>query len=61
MFVEGENMQEVKCKYCGKKCTGRYYIEIGICKNCYDKRPLVRKLLQMVKDTFEMYGGKDNG
>ena len=54
-------MQEVKCKYCGKKCTGRYYIEIGICKNCYDKRPLVRKLLQMVKDTFEMYGGKDNG
>ena len=54
------NMQEVKCKYCGKKCTGRQYIKISVCSNCDRKLPLVRKLLQMVKDTFEMYGGKGN-
>lgn len=56
----GVIMQEIKCKYCGHKCSGRHYIKIGVCTNCDRKRPLVRKLLQMVKDTFEMYGGKDN-
>lgn len=53
-------MQEVKCKYCGHKCSGRHYIKIGVCSNCDRKRPLVRKPLKMVKDTFEMYGGKDD-
>ena len=54
------NMQEVKCKYCGgklSKAEQRY--GKGICSNCSRKLPLVRKLLQMVKDTFEMYGGKE--
>ena len=53
-------MQEVKCKYCGgklSKAEQRY--GKGICSNCSRKLPLVRKLLQMVKDTFEMYGGKE--
>ena len=54
-------MKEVNCKYCGgklSKAEQRY--KIGICSNCYRKLPLVRKLLQMVKDTFKMYGGKGN-
>ena len=54
------NMQEVKCKYCGGKVL-KGFEKQGICANCHRKLPLVRKLLQMVKDTFEMYGGKGNG
>lgn len=47
------------CKYCGAKLNKAHY-KLGICTGCYRKLPLVRKLLKMVKDTFEMYGGKDN-
>jgi predicted ATP-dependent serine protease len=41
-----------KCKYCGTD-TPKYS---DICSNCRTKLILVRKLLQMVRDTFEMYG-----
>ena len=41
-----------KCKYCGHKS----YTSNNICSACYVKLGLVRKLLKMVKDTFEMYG-----
>ena len=53
------NMKELKCKYCGGKLYNGH-LSTGICTSCYGKRKLIRKLLQMVKDTFEMYGGKDN-
>lgn len=45
-------MENTKCKYCGSNVIkGK-----DICNNCYQKEPLIRKLLQMVNDTFEMYG-----
>ena len=50
-------MEIKKCKYCGAKIKGQGYI----CGNCMHKRPLVRKLLQMVKDTYEMKGGNKHG
>ena len=52
-------MEERKCKYCGIELS-KSYTELGVCINCFRKLPLVRKLLQMVKDTFEIYGGKGN-
>ena len=54
------DMQEIKCKYCGGHVP-KNYETFRMCTNCYNKLPLVRELLQMVKDTFEMYGGKNNG
>lgn len=47
----------MNCKYCDKLIRSRHGLKVGICENCERKLPLVRKLLQMVKDTFEMYGG----
>ena len=45
-------MENTKCKYCGSNAIkGK-----DICNNCYQKKPLIRTLLQMVNDTFEMYG-----
>ena len=41
-----------KCKYCGHKS----YTANNICSAGYGKLGLVRKLLKMVRDTFEMYG-----
>ena len=39
------------CKYCGTtEGTTK------ICTNCYDKIRLIRKLLKMVRDTYEKYG-----
>ena len=37
-------MAKYICKYCGKETPN----ETLICKNCYDKLPLVRKLLAML-------------
>lgn len=54
------NMQEVKCKYCGCKLS-ESYTSRSVCTKCYNKLKLVRKLLKMVKDTFERCGGKENG
>ena len=50
-------MEIKKCKYCGAKVHGQG----DICTKCKNKRPLVRKLLQMVKDTYEMKGGNKHG
>ena len=47
-------MEIKKCKYCGATIKG----QVDICNNCIRKRPLVRQLLQMVKDTYEMKGVK---
>ena len=41
------------CKYCG--CSGVGSTS-NICSNCYAKLRLIRTLLKMVRDTFEMYG-----
>ncbi len=40
-----------KCKYCGTVLASA-----KICSNCYEKLQLIRKLLKMVRDTYEMYG-----
>ena len=37
------------CKYCGSKCTSGG----EICWRCKEKLPLVRQLLQMVRDAKE--------
>ena len=39
------------CKYCGTTVGSA-----KICTNCYDKIRLIRKLLKMVRDTYEKYG-----
>ena len=40
-----------KCKYCGSTVGSA-----KICTNCYEKLRLIRKLLKMVRDTYEKYG-----
>ena len=50
-------MENKKCKYCGAIVNGQGFI----CSNCIRKRPLVRKLLQMVRDTYELKGGNKHG
>ena len=44
-------MARNKCKYCGSN-AGR----AKICRACYEKLKLIRKLLKMVRDTYEKYG-----
>ena len=38
-----------RCKYCGAKVSKGN----DICTQCYTKRRLIRKLQQMIRDTFE--------
>lgn len=35
------------CKYCGSKSLR--HLKDGVCWNCYEKLPLIRQLLRMVK------------
>lgn len=43
---------EEKCKCCGGKVREDVPTS-GLCKNCYAKRPLIRKILQKVKYIIE--------
>ena len=44
-------MAKNKCKYCGQNAG-----QAKICSACYEKLKLIRKLLKMVRDTYEKYG-----
>lgn len=44
-------MARNKYKYCGSTAGSA-----KICTNCYEKLKLIRKLLKMVRDTYEKYG-----
>ena len=54
-------MEKGKCKYCGRTIKESSASKT-VCCNCQLKLQLVRKLLQMVRDTYEKSGrGTQNG
>ena len=48
-------MAKNKCKYCGSTVGSA-----KICTNCYEKLSLIRKLLKMVRDTYDKYGKRES-
>lgn len=42
-------------KYCGSTVGSA-----KICTNCYEKLRLIRKLLKMVRDTYDKYGKRES-
>lgn len=52
-----KRIHEGKCEFCGAG-VGEY---VKICSNCMQKQKLIRKMQQMIRDTFERVKKDVNG